>query len=118
MGSLGYTIRLTNHGHGACRISAGLVLYQTASGGVEKRIPIETETAHPKSLLLAAGKTIETNVLITNGYGGYAPDSPHCAHPVVYRGISVGVGSGLVALPQLVLDVKCDGVRAYDWYLA
>jgi hypothetical protein len=116
-GTAGYTIQLTNHGSRTCTLSATPKLYYTTSAGTVHVIPV-TPVPGVKPLALPAGRIAETNVLTVDGYGGYATDSPHCAHPVVYRGISIGVGDGRVALPHFELDVTCDGVRVSGWNFA
>jgi hypothetical protein len=40
------------------------------------------------------------------------------AAAVVYRGISLRVGDGRIALPHFELDVTCDGVRVAGWNFA
>jgi hypothetical protein len=112
-GTAGYTIQLTNHGT-KCMLPAVAELNYTTSGGSVRTIPV-TPVPGAKRLALPAGRSAETNVLTVDGYGGYATDSAHCAHPVVYRGISLQVGSGRIALPHFELDVTCDGVRVSGW---
>jgi len=116
-GTAGYTIQLTNHGGTKCTLPAIPKLYYSTAGGSFRAIPV-TSVPGTTSLALAPGRTAETNVLIVDGYGGYATDSPHCVHPVVYRGISLQVGDGRIALPHFELDVTCDGVRVAGWNFA
>jgi hypothetical protein len=91
-------------------------LYYTSSAGTVHAIPV-TPTPGAVPLALAAGRAAETNVLTVDGYGGYPTDSPHCAHRIVYRGISLQVGNARLALPHFELDVTCDGVRVAGWNL-
>ncbi len=116
-GTAGYTIDLTNHGSTKCTLPAIPKLYYTTTGGSIRAIPV-TSVPGSTSLALPPGRTAETNVLTVDGYGGYATDSPHCAHPVVYRGISLAVADGRIALPHFELDVTCDGVRVAGWNFA
>ena len=116
-GSAGYTIQLTNHGTKKCTLAAIPKLYYVTTGGSVRAIPA-TSVPGTTSLALAPGRTAETNVLTVDGYGGYATDSSHCAHPVVYRGISLRVGDGRIPLPHFELDVTCDGVRIAGWNFA
>jgi Protein of unknown function (DUF4232) len=116
-GTAGYTIQLTNHARTTCTLPANPKLYYTSTAGTVHAIPV-TPMPGAEAFALAAGRTAETNVLTVDGYGGYPTDSPHCAHPIVYRGISLQVGNGRVALPQFELDVICDGVRLAGWDVA
>lgn len=116
-GTAGYTIQLTNQGRTTCTLSATPKLYYTTAAGTVRAMPL-TAVPDAKPLALPAGRIAETNVLVVDGYGGYATSSPHCAHPVVYRGISIELGDGRLALPQFELDVTCDGVRVSGWNFA
>jgi hypothetical protein len=117
MGSIGYTIQVTNRGAATCTLSGTPRLYYTATGGSVVAIPVIATTPHAKPFVVAVGRTAETNVLIVDGYGGYPMNSPHCIHPVVYRGISLRAGGGRLALPGFELDVTCDDVRVAGWNL-
>ncbi|HZD98248.1 MAG TPA: DUF4232 domain-containing protein [Micromonosporaceae bacterium] len=116
-GTSGYTIHLTSHGRTTCTLSANPKLYYTTSAGTVRAIPVAVVPG-AKSFALPAGRIAETIVLIVDGHGGYATGSPNCAHPVIYRGISVWVGDGRLALPHFELDVTCDGVRDTGWNFA
>jgi hypothetical protein len=63
-------------------------------------------------MTVAPGRA-ETILWLVNGTAGTL--RPACAHPAVYRNVAVRLHGGARPLTGLVLDVKCDGVTAYDW---
>lgn len=115
MGSLYLTVVVTNHGP-SCTINVRPKLYYTRSGGTVARLPIARVNPGTKSgsLRVPHNRAIDMVVRIPNGYGGYAPTAPQCAHPATYQGISVAIGSGRLAVPHFRLDVKCEGVTLWQ----
>jgi hypothetical protein len=116
MGSAYYTITVTNHGS-TCALSGRPVLYYTHADGRVGTIPfVASPGGRPTMVTVARGHSADIVLRTPNGYGGYPPGSPHCAHPATYRGVSIGVGTGRVALANFVLSVKCEGVTLYDFW--
>jgi hypothetical protein len=115
MGSRYYTVTVTNHG-ATCTLTGQPVLYDTLANGDVVRIPYAhtPATGAPESVVLHQGQSADMAFRTPDGYGGYDPGSADCAHPALYRHVSVGVGTGRVALANFELSVKCDGVTL--WY--
>jgi hypothetical protein len=115
MGSEYLTVVVTNHGP-TCTINARPTLYYRRSNGAVVRLPIARVNPGTASgsLRVPHGRAIDMVVRIPDGYGGYAPTAPQCAHPATYRAISVSIGTGRLAVPHFQLDVKCEGVTLWQ----
>jgi hypothetical protein len=130
-GSLYITVTVTNHG-ASCTLTGRPVLFYTQSGGGVATLPyahIDTGLGTPTSVLVRHGQSANMTIRTPDGYGGYPPSSARCQHPASYQGISIGVGTGRVALhgfatttasgsssgPEIsfALNVKCDGVTLW-----
>jgi hypothetical protein len=133
-GSLYVTVTVTNHG-ASCTLTGRPVLFYTRSGDGVATLPfahINTGLGTPKSVLVRHGQSATMVIRTPNGYGGYPPGSAQCMHPASYQGISIGVGTGRVALHgfatttasgwssggeiSFALDVKCDGVTLWSFW--
>jgi hypothetical protein len=120
MGSVYATLVVTNRGP-SCTMNAHPTLYYTRHDGTVARLPIAHVNPGTKSgsLRVPRDRVIDLVVRTPNGYGGYAPTAPQCAHPATYQGISVAIGSGRLAVPHFRLDVKCEGVTLWQaWTLS
>jgi hypothetical protein len=111
---------MTNHGN-PCVVPGLPALFDTRTDGSVERVAFVRvdEPGGPSALVIPHGKTAVIVVHIPDGYGGYAPGDAACAHPALYRHLSIRVGSARVAVPAFTLDVKCEGVSlASYWSLA
>jgi hypothetical protein len=51
-----------------------------------------------------------------NGYGGYQPGAPQCAHPATYRHVSVALPGGAVSLgADGTMSVQCGPITVGSW---
>lgn len=120
MGHVGYPVVVTNTTGTACKLSGAtpVVLYRT-SGGATATLPTKPAESPAADYPLAPGARARTLLYTVNGYGGYDPSSPECAHPATYRDLSVQLKNGDgVALTGFVLDVKCGDILVYNWAAA
>jgi hypothetical protein len=118
-GRIGYTTVVTNTGGRPCALLGDhvVLVYRSASGTIVTVPTTSSAGDAPARRTLGRGERAAMTLLIVNGYGGYDPSSPACANPVVYRNLSVRFSQGgSLSLNGLVLDVKCDGIVAYDWF--
>jgi len=120
MGHVGYPIVVTNTSGAACKLPGGtpVVQYRTAAGTT---VTLPTKPAEPPAAdyPLAPGARARTLLYTVNGYGGYDPSSPECAHPATYHNLSVQLGNGdVIALSGFTLDVKCGDILVYNWAAA
>ena len=117
MGSAYTTVTVTNHGS-ACTLSGRPVLYYTRSDGHIATIPFVriAPTGRPTNVTVGRGQSANFVVRTPNGYSGYGPGSPECAHPATYRNVAIGVGTGRVALHDFTLTVQCVGVTLWNFW--
>lgn len=117
-GHIAWVVTVANTGRRPCALlgDPAVVVFTDAAGHLVT-VPTDREVRPPSgSTLLAPGQRAEMALYMVNGYGGYDPSAPQCAHPVVYRNLSTRIGrTGLLPLTGLVIDLKCDGITAYDW---
>jgi hypothetical protein len=121
MGQVGHEITVTNMGARPCALLGDkVVIVYLDSTGKTATLPTKpTGGGTPAGRTLARGQRAEATVLTVNVYGGYDPSSPECAHPAVYRNLSVRLSDGgRLTLPGLVLDVKCGDIRVSSWFKA
>lgn len=117
-GQIGYVITVANTSHRSCRLLGhrATVVYRNAAGRTVTLPTVRSRRESPTGSLLRPGRRAEMALLMVNGYGGYDPSSPECAHPAIYRNLSAAFHRrGLLPLDNLVLDVKCGDITAYDW---
>src|SRR5205809_598730 len=90
------------------------------SAGTAKGAPSSSAAEPPAAdYPLAPGARARTLLYTVNGYGGYDPSSPECAHPATYHNLSVQLGNGdVIALSGFTLDVKCGDILVYNWAAA
>jgi hypothetical protein len=114
-GSYYDSIVLVNHSAGACQLAGYPNLSYTDASGTTKPVPTVPEASAGPPYTLAAGGQVQFTIHTANGYSGYSSTSPQCAHPMVYRGLSVQVSGGLVPLPNVGIDLKCGDIRLSAW---
>lgn len=115
-GHVGYPVVVTNTGAAPCTLSGEhpVVLYTDPTGST-RVLPVTSDSRVP-DLTLRHGDQARTVLYLVNGYGGYNPSDPACAHPAVYRGLSIRLaGEDRLAIPGVELDVKCGDVHVYNW---
>ena len=115
MGSVGYDVTLGNRGQQACSLSGLPVVWYTDAQGGPHKLPENTDGDATGRVVLRPGATAGFTIMITDGYGGYDPTSPACAHPHSYRDMSVQVPGGRVSLPDLRLSVQCGDIQVGAW---
>jgi hypothetical protein len=108
-------ILLVNHGASSCRLAGNPNLYYTDASGSTRLVPTVPETPNSPPYLMASGGSAQFIIHTTNGYGGFDPSGPQCAHPMLYRGLSVEVSGGRVPLGTVQIDLKCGDIRLLGW---
>ena len=108
-------VMVVNRGAASCQLS-GLprLLYTDASGRIQP-VPAEPEATDVPPDDVAPGGTAHFAIHTVNGYAGYDPSSPHCAHPAHYQGLLLDRPGGRVPLGSVRIDVLCDGVSISGW---
>lgn len=114
MGSIGYDVVVRNTGSTACRLSGVPDLHYHRADGGAGVVPHAPAPDGPP-VLVAPSATALLLMHHTNGYGGYATDSPECAHPATYRGIWIVIGGNRLDLSGLTLEVLCGELSVLGW---
>ena len=106
---------VVNRGAATCRLT-GLprLLYTDASGQI-RPVPADPEVTDLPPDAVAPGATAHFAIHTVNGYAGYDPSSPHCAHPAHYQGLLLDRPDGRIPLDSVRIDVLCDGVSLSGW---
>jgi hypothetical protein len=114
-GSAYQTVTVTNASAGACRLPSVPSLVYTDPAGTMRALPDAAIPPTPTPMLVQPGQRAQFSLRTVNGYGGYDPSAPACAHPAGYQGIAIQFTSGRMPLPGLTLTVLCDGVDVSGW---
>ncbi|GIH20006.1 DUF4232 domain-containing protein [Rugosimonospora africana] len=114
-GSAFETVTVTNDSHTACRLPSTPSMVYTDTHGTTRRLPTSPQVPNPPAMLMRPGNEAQFTLRIVNGYGGYNPSSPACAHPATYQHIALTLPDGRLALTGLTLDVLCDGITVTGW---
>ncbi|GAA5184862.1 hypothetical protein GCM10023322_27320 [Rugosimonospora acidiphila] len=115
-GSSYETVTVADDGHRSCGLSGTPSLVYTDSVGVTRNLPTSPSQPAQPGMTVRPGQRAQFTLRTVNGYGGYDPTSPACAHPVKYQHIALRFADGSrLALTGLVLDVKCEGVQSTGW---
>jgi hypothetical protein len=113
MGHIGHNVTLTNRG---ARCVLGVPRAYYVSHGTVKAMPFRPLAGVSyRGLVVGHNRTATMFFYTVNGYGGYPPGAPACAHPVTYHDVSLRVGTGRVALHGFDLSVLCEGVQIGGW---
>lgn len=106
---------VVNRGAASCQLT-GLprLLYTDPSGRIQP-VPADSEATDQPPSLVPPGGTGHFAIHTVNGYAGYDPSSPHCAHPAHYQGLLLNRPDGRVPLGTVRIDVLCDGVTISGW---
>jgi hypothetical protein len=109
-------VRLVSHGSVACQLAGYPALYYTDASGTVRPVPTLPEPAGNASpYTVASGGSVAFTIHTVNGYGAYDPSDPRCAHPMLYRGLSVQVSGARVPLGDVVIDLKCGDILLSSW---
>jgi hypothetical protein len=108
-------VLVVNHGTVACRLDGYPNLYYTDASGAIRLVPTVPEMPSSSPYVVASGGSAEFRIHTGNGYAGYGPSAPQCAHPMLYRGLSVEVSDGRVPLGDVQIDLKCGGILLLGW---
>ncbi len=115
MGTAYYDLTVTNTGTRSCLLKLP-TLWGKVSGRAVK-LPQHVDPSAPGSVTFPAGRRAVLTVAIANGYGGYDPTSPACAHPADYRMVELDLGNGPRFVSHLDMDLRCGDVRVSGWDL-
>jgi Domain of unknown function (DUF4232) len=120
MGTIGHEIVVTNTGGRPCSLLGDPAkLVYPGPAGVTTALPTRPTGTRAGNSVLEPGERAVATVLTVNGFGGYDPADAECAHPTVYRNLSVRLsGDSLLLLKGLVLDVKCGDIQVSGWHEA
>ena len=114
MGSRYTTVEMRYHGSVICTLPNRPVVWYSSADG-RKRLPM-TGTEAQATVRVGPGETIQFSMGTVDGFGGYDPSDPACAHPKHYRRLLVGMpGGGRISLGSTEIDAICDGVVWLPW---
>jgi hypothetical protein len=112
-GSHGQQVVVRNASATACRLATFPALRQQDGQPVPAR---PRDGGGQSAILLAPGGYAGFLVMTANGYGGYDPTSPACAHPRAYRDLSVVLAGGLrYPLRTFEVSLTCGEVSIGGW---
>jgi hypothetical protein len=109
-----YTVTVTNRSRVTCALSGSTPMYLNKVDGRFFLIPVTGLPATPDVTLRPGGRA-QASIQTINGYGGYDPSDPECAHPATYTHISVQLPGSPLALPGLTLNVLCGDIDVDNW---
>jgi hypothetical protein len=67
-------------------------------------------------VLLLPGERVRFVAHEINGYGGYSPGAPQCAHPATYNHVAVVLPGGSVPLgSNATMSVQCGDITIGPW---
>jgi hypothetical protein len=113
MGSLYITYVVRNQSAVGCQLS-GAPRLRADSGAVPS-----TYAGGGDTVLVPPGGQASFVVREVDGYGGYGPGSPQCAHPATYRHLAVELSDGsALPLGDSTLSVQCGEIDTAVWTLA
>jgi hypothetical protein len=114
MGNLYTTYVVRNHATLACLLRGAPRLEQADGTPVPSSYADGGDT-----VLVPPGGQASFVIHEVNGYGGYPPGSPECAHPATYRHLAVALTDGsILPLGDNELSVQCGGLDTAAWSLA
>lgn len=112
-GSAYLTLRLRNVSGHSCRLAVP-TLWGTANGKVVK-LPQHTE--NPRTVTVPAGERAQLVIRTANGYGGWGPNDPACAHPATYSPVQLDLGTGARYVTHVSLQILCSDAGVIGWEL-
>jgi hypothetical protein len=114
MGNLYTTYVVRNHATLACLLRGAPRLEQADGTPVPSSYADGGDT-----VLVPPGGQASFVIHEVNGYGGYPPGSPECAHPATYRHLAVALTDrSILPLGDSELSVQCGGIDTAAWSLA
>jgi hypothetical protein len=116
MGSLITTYSVVNQSRTGCVLQGSPHLKYIAANGSVANVPT-TNWAGGDKVTVDPGATAQFDIREANGFGGYPHDSPACAHPATYPGLSAVLADGSTApLGGSQLSVQCGGIDVNIWH--
>jgi Protein of unknown function (DUF4232) len=116
MGSIIDTYTVRNRGSAPCRLQ-GVPHLDYLSGGRNVAVPGDYSATGGAVVLVQPGSDAQFSARHIDGYGGYAPGSPQCAHPATYAHLSAVLADGSV-LPlggNASIAVQCGQIEVATW---
>ncbi len=114
MGSAYTTFVLRNATGSACRLTGPPDLRHGTAGA-----PAGTFAGQTTTVVVPAHAMVEFATRRTNGYGGYQPGDPACAHPATYAQLSLRLpDASSVELGTGTITVQCGSLTVMEWKLS
>jgi hypothetical protein len=116
MGSLITTYSVVNQSTTGCVLQGSPHLKYVAANGSVADVQTNN-TAGGDQVSVDPGATAQFDVRTVNGFGGYEPSNPACAHPATYSAISAVLADGsTVSLGGSQISVQCGDIEVNDWH--
>jgi hypothetical protein len=118
MGSRFTTFKVRNHSSVSCRLHGAPWVRYRRSDGSTATLPATYEPGG--SVLVPAGGTAGFPVQEPDGFGGYDPHGPQCAHPATYHHLAIVLpgGSTLALGLNGTLSIQCGKFDVRIWGLS
>jgi hypothetical protein len=114
-GTVYTTYTFHNGGSAPCAVQGLPQLTYVDDHGATVSVPVQHDPSAGPVLLQPGGRAMFVAHEI-NGYGGYAPGAPQCAHPATYRHVAVVLMGGSVPLgPNGTMTVQCGDITVGPW---
>jgi hypothetical protein len=122
------TVAVRNSGAVSCTLTGAPRLRYVTDGGASAEVPAQYVQGGGPVLVQPGGQAL-FNVSWINGYAGFQPGSPQCAHPAQYGHLSVVLNDGSVvplsvissvyAPPtspaSAVIAIQCGSIEVSSW---
>jgi hypothetical protein len=115
MGTAYSTFTFHNSGSVSCRVDGPPGLTYVDSHGATLPVPVNHDAAGGE-VVVTPGSKVQFVSHEVNGYGGYAPGAPECAHPATYNHVVVVLPGGSVSLgADGTWSVQCGMITVGSW---
>jgi len=115
MGTAYFTYMFHNAGSQSCFVAGTPQLTYVDDHGATLTMPVQHDPVGGQ-VLLKPGDKAQFVMHHINGYGGYAPGAPECAHPATYRHVAVSLPGGSVSLgADGTMSVQCGSITLGSW---
>jgi hypothetical protein len=115
MGTAYSTFTFHNRGSVSCRVDGPPGLTYVDSHGATLPVPVNHDAAGGE-VVVTPGNKVQFVSHEVNGYGGYAPGAPECAHPATYSHVAVVLPGGSVSLgSDGTWSVQCGMITVGSW---
>ena len=99
----------------SCFVQGTPVLTYVDDHGATLTMPVQHDPVGGQ-VLLQPGDKVQFVMHHINGYGGYAPGAPQCAHPATYNHVAVSLPGGSVSLgADGTMSVQCGSITLGSW---